>query len=201
MRSPRILSADTTRSVSGYSCSGERARAGAGRCRWRLPQSEVRVSARGWPVLRREFLLKGMTAGAAAGISVPALAAAPRAAAPERVNIVATAGTTQLVLSALMTRMGYFTEFGLAPNYINVADGNKVVAALISGAMDICPTVRIHAGARCHRQGRPAEDHCRRRHQEFLRRLQRQSRRQDAEGPGGSHPSAWAPWAASCTRP
>ena len=81
-------------------------------------------------MLRRQFVVRGLAAGAA-GAAAGAL---------ERVNIVATAGTTQLVLSALMTEMGYFTQLGLAPNYINVADGNKVVAALISGAMDICPT-------------------------------------------------------------
>jgi ABC-type nitrate/sulfonate/bicarbonate transport system substrate-binding protein len=57
-----------------------------------------------------------------------------------RVNIVSTSGTTQLVLSALLNRMGYFTQFGVAANTVSVADGNKVVAALVSGGMDICPT-------------------------------------------------------------
>ena len=91
-------------------------------------------------MLRREFLLNGLAAGAAVASAAPTPAAAPRAGALERVNVVTTAGTTQLVLSALMSDLGYFAEFGLAPNIINVADGNKVVAALISGSMDVCPT-------------------------------------------------------------
>ena len=94
-------------------------------------------------MLRREFVVRGLNAaaaGAAVALCRRTPAATPVRASPERVNIVATAGTTQLVLSALMAEMGYFAEFGLAPNTINVADGNKVVAALISGAADLCPT-------------------------------------------------------------
>ena len=87
-------------------------------------------------MLRREFVSKG-----AAAVALPALASC-RAAAPPlaRVNIVATSGTTQLVLSALLKQQGYFRELGIVPTFVNVADGNKVVAALVSGAADICPT-------------------------------------------------------------
>lgn len=90
-------------------------------------------------MLRREFLFKGMAAGAAT-IALPGMTAAQKVAPLQRVNIVMTSGTTNLVLSSLISRMGYFKQFGIVPNIINVADGNKVVAALISGDADICPT-------------------------------------------------------------
>jgi len=88
-------------------------------------------------MLRRELLFKGIAAGAAT-FALPRIASA--ATKPERINIVCTQGTTQLMLSAVINRMGYFSQFGLAPNIVNVADGSKVVAALVSGDMDICPT-------------------------------------------------------------
>jgi ABC-type nitrate/sulfonate/bicarbonate transport system substrate-binding protein len=85
--------------------------------------------------MRRREVLSGSVA------SVAGLAArdAPRAQ-DGRVNIVCSAGTTQLMLTALITRMGYFRQVGLSPNIVNVSDGAKIVAALISGQMDICPT-------------------------------------------------------------
>lgn len=87
-------------------------------------------------MLRRELLTYGTAAAAA--IALPAGAsAAPKS---DRINIICTAGTTQYMLSALIQKMGYFTEFGLVPNIVNVTDGSKVVAALVSGQMDICPT-------------------------------------------------------------
>jgi ABC-type nitrate/sulfonate/bicarbonate transport system substrate-binding protein len=90
-------------------------------------------------MLRREFLFNGMAAGAAAS-ALPETAPAQPAAPLPRINIIMTSGTTQLVLTALLDRMGYLRELGVAPNFVNVADGNKVVAALISGEMDLCPT-------------------------------------------------------------
>ena len=87
-------------------------------------------------MLRRQFL----SDGAACTLALPgvALAQAPRRL--ERVNIVSTAGTTNLVLAALIEQQGYFTQLGISPNYLTVADGNKTVAALMSGGADICPT-------------------------------------------------------------
>jgi ABC-type nitrate/sulfonate/bicarbonate transport system substrate-binding protein len=87
-------------------------------------------------MLRRDLLRHGLAAGAVASFAGTASSATKL----ERVNIVCTYGTTQLVLSALIKKMGYFAQFGLVPNIVNVADGSKVVAALISGQMDICPT-------------------------------------------------------------
>ena len=82
-------------------------------------------------MLRREFL--------ATGIACSAAAASAQRAPLEKINIVGTSGTTTLVMSALLARMGYLTEQGIAPNFINVGDGTKVVAALVTGAADICP--------------------------------------------------------------
>jgi ABC-type nitrate/sulfonate/bicarbonate transport system substrate-binding protein len=90
-------------------------------------------------MLRRQFLAQGIAAVAAAG-ALSQGACTRRSDPLQRVNIVSTSGTTQLVLTALLQQQGYFEQLGIAPNFINVADGNKVVAALISGDMDICPT-------------------------------------------------------------
>src|SRR5258706_7548658 len=91
-------------------------------------------------MLRREFLARGIAASAVAPIARPGPAAAQRAAPMQRINIVSTSGTTNLVISALINQRGYFRQLGIAPINVTVGDGSKVVAALISGAMDICPT-------------------------------------------------------------
>jgi len=97
-------------------------------------------------MLRRQFISDGLSAGAAAGLILPGTAAMAQAARTlpgrrlDKVNIVSTAGTTNLVLAALIERQGYFRDLGLEPNYLTVADGAKTVAALISGSADICPT-------------------------------------------------------------
>jgi ABC-type nitrate/sulfonate/bicarbonate transport system substrate-binding protein len=90
-------------------------------------------------MLRREFLIGSVAAGAATLQSLPAMTAAASAAPLGQVNIVGTSGTTNLVNSALMTRMGYLAQLGVTPNFISVGDGAKVVAALVSGTVDICP--------------------------------------------------------------
>jgi ABC-type nitrate/sulfonate/bicarbonate transport system substrate-binding protein len=64
---------------------------------------------------------------------------AVRSAGPDPVTIVSTSGTTNLVLTALLRQQGYLQALGIEPTFINVADGNKVAAALISGDVDICP--------------------------------------------------------------
>jgi ABC-type nitrate/sulfonate/bicarbonate transport system substrate-binding protein len=87
-------------------------------------------------MLRRD-LLKG--AGGAAALFLPGLAGCQRKAQPQQVNIVSTAGTTNLVIAELIRRMGYYEDLGVTANYATVGDGAKVVAALISGEMDICP--------------------------------------------------------------
>ncbi len=90
-------------------------------------------------MLRREFLINGVAAGAAMQLSRPTRAAARNSGALQRINIVGTSGLTSLVNTALIKRMGYLTQFGLSPTFINVSDGSKVVAALITGDADVCP--------------------------------------------------------------
>lgn len=90
-------------------------------------------------MLRREFLKIG--SGVVAGATLGGLVAcAPKAGASDTINIVSTSGTTSLVLTALMEDVGYLSELGVKANFINVADGNKVAAALISGHADLCPS-------------------------------------------------------------
>jgi ABC-type nitrate/sulfonate/bicarbonate transport system substrate-binding protein len=90
-------------------------------------------------MLRRQFLFNTAAAGAGMASALPLAASCARAAPPERVNIVLTSATTNLVLTALMEQTGYLAKLGIEPNFLTVADGNKVVAALVSGAADICP--------------------------------------------------------------
>ncbi len=91
-------------------------------------------------MLRRELFIKGIAAGAPAAFALSGLAACERPQLSNEINIVSTSGTTNLVLTALMEQMGYMKEFGVKPNFINVADGNKVVGALISRHADLCPS-------------------------------------------------------------
>ena len=90
-------------------------------------------------MLRREFLVNGFRAGTAA-LAMARTSSGQANTALRPVNLVSTAGTTNVVIAALISEMGYFKALGIAPNYITVGDGSKVVAALISGAADICPT-------------------------------------------------------------
>jgi ABC-type nitrate/sulfonate/bicarbonate transport system substrate-binding protein len=60
------------------------------------------------------------------------------AAAPTPVNIVNTAGTFAATVQQLMKDRRYLEDMGLKPNFISVADGSKVIGALVSGNADIC---------------------------------------------------------------
>lgn len=93
-------------------------------------------------MFRREFLARGAATGAAA-VALPTISCSRRPAILGEVNIILTAGTTNLVVTSLMAQMRYLEELGVAPKFINVADGNKVLAALISGSADICPAAGI----------------------------------------------------------
>lgn len=90
-------------------------------------------------MLRRDFLVSGVRTGTAA-LALARNSSAQQNTALKPVNIVSTAGTTNVVIAALISEMGYFKALGIVPNYLTVGDGSKVVAALISGAADICPT-------------------------------------------------------------
>lgn len=90
-------------------------------------------------MLRRDFLLKGAAASAAMPFAALPTARAQGSAPLQQVNIIGTSGLTSLVMSALLSRTGFLTELGVSANFTNVADGSKVVAALITGDADICP--------------------------------------------------------------
>jgi ABC-type nitrate/sulfonate/bicarbonate transport system substrate-binding protein len=57
---------------------------------------------------------------------------------PLSANIITTAGSVTLVLDALMKQEGFFTQMGVDATTQSVADGAKVVAALLNGAADLC---------------------------------------------------------------
>ena len=90
-------------------------------------------------MLRREFLIQGLAAGAVAPLAAPATTRAQGAASLPQINIIGTSGLTSQVMTALLTRKGYLAELGVAAKFTNVADGSKVAAALITGDADICP--------------------------------------------------------------
>lgn len=60
-------------------------------------------------------------------------------AALQGVSLIEPAGNLTMVEDALFKSRGYFTEFGVHPTLVNVADGSKILAALISGNADMCP--------------------------------------------------------------
>jgi ABC-type nitrate/sulfonate/bicarbonate transport system substrate-binding protein len=61
-----------------------------------------------------------------------------RAAAPQPVTIVNTAGTFAATVQQLMKDKRYLEELGLKPNFLSVGDGSKIIGALLSGEADIC---------------------------------------------------------------
>jgi ABC-type nitrate/sulfonate/bicarbonate transport system substrate-binding protein len=90
-------------------------------------------------MLHRRKLLR---AGAISGLALIARnlpSASAQGGNGRPVNIVNTSGSTNLVLGQLLKQEGFFKEFGLDPKVVNVSDGNRVMGALISGEMDICP--------------------------------------------------------------
>jgi ABC-type nitrate/sulfonate/bicarbonate transport system substrate-binding protein len=72
--------------------------------------------------------LGGMAALAGAGTAL---------AQTETVNIVGAAATAGAALQWIMKEKGFFKKFGLEPNIISVADGSKLMGAVIGGSSDI----------------------------------------------------------------
>lgn len=54
------------------------------------------------------------------------------------VNVVNTTGNTTLSLQHLIKQEGFFEDFDLDPQLLNVADGSKLMGALVSGSSDVC---------------------------------------------------------------
>jgi ABC-type nitrate/sulfonate/bicarbonate transport system substrate-binding protein len=61
-----------------------------------------------------------------------------RAADPEPVTIVNTAGTFAATVQQLMKDKRYLEELGLRPTFLSVGDGSKIMGALLSGEADVC---------------------------------------------------------------
>ncbi|HTM78428.1 MAG TPA: hypothetical protein VL133_12460, partial [Devosia sp.] len=84
----------------------------------------------------------------AGGAALVALAATPRLTMaagstplpdlPYEVDIVNTGSNATLVLQALLDQLGYFKEFNVRANTLNVGDGTKLMGSLISNQSDIC---------------------------------------------------------------
>ncbi len=88
-----------------------------------LPQSQS----------RRQILKTG--ASAAAGIYMPAIVSAV-AQTKHKLKIINTASNTVQTMQELVKQLGYFDEFGIEVEALNVSDGSKVMASLISGEVD-----------------------------------------------------------------
>lgn len=95
--------------------------------------------------LARRDILHG---GGALGLAGLAVAAGPFGiastacaadAALKPINLVNPAGTLTYTEQELLKSKGYFTEFGVRATILNVSDGAKILAALISGSGDMCP--------------------------------------------------------------
>ncbi|HEY6259780.1 MAG TPA: ABC transporter substrate-binding protein [Xanthobacteraceae bacterium] len=61
-----------------------------------------------------------------------------RAADPEPVTILNTAGTFAATVQQLMKDKRYLEELGLRPTFLSVGDGSKIIGAVLSGEADIC---------------------------------------------------------------
>jgi ABC-type nitrate/sulfonate/bicarbonate transport system substrate-binding protein len=69
-------------------------------------------------------------------LSVPAWSQAKPPLRPAR--IASAQGNQVVTMQELVQSQGYLEEFGIAPEILTVADGTKLIAALLSGGSDIC---------------------------------------------------------------
>src|SRR5882757_840726 len=86
---------------------------------------------------RRQVLGLGASLGAACladGVSNGSSLAQPMAP----LKVVNSAGVLGGAIQAVMKERGYGSEFGLDINYLNVADGSKIISSLIGGDGDVC---------------------------------------------------------------
>jgi ABC-type nitrate/sulfonate/bicarbonate transport system substrate-binding protein len=87
------------------------------------------------PIGRRRALQLGAAAAVTTGCTRQP---AKSASGPQPIRLVATAGAFAATVQQLMKDKGYLQEMGLAPSYLSVTDGTKVISALISGDADLC---------------------------------------------------------------
>ena len=86
--------------------------------------------------LHRRDMLRLGALGLAAAAGLPGLARAQGKL--DHVSIVGTLANTTATLQELMRQQGLFQTFGLDAEFVNVADGSKLMGALLSGSSDIC---------------------------------------------------------------
>ena len=85
-------------------------------------------------VNRRRSLGLGLSAASALALGARSFAAGP----PQKLKIVMTQGLTGLAVQEIAQSQGYFAQYGIEPEVLLVSDGGKCVAALISGASQLC---------------------------------------------------------------
>ena len=86
---------------------------------------------------RRDFVT-GAAAICAAAVTPVASRAQGSAKKLIDVRIINSNANAQLAFEELLKRQGYLETLGLNATTVNVADGSKVMAALLSGEMDVC---------------------------------------------------------------
>jgi ABC-type nitrate/sulfonate/bicarbonate transport system substrate-binding protein len=87
---------------------------------------------------RRRALILGAAALAAACTRSPNAGDKSGSTGRMPVRIVNTAATFAMTVQQLMKDKGYLEQLGLQPNFLSVADGSKIIGALLSGEADIC---------------------------------------------------------------
>jgi ABC-type nitrate/sulfonate/bicarbonate transport system substrate-binding protein len=87
---------------------------------------------------RREFIRRGGLLGfaAAAGLGLDNIEAS--AQSPGALKIVNLNGNLAPVLDELLKTGKYYEQFGVKAETLNVADGTKIIASLVSGNADLC---------------------------------------------------------------
>lgn len=88
--------------------------------------------------IRRRDVLKLAGAGAASVFSLSLLDRYAAAAEAVKVNIVNTSPNSAFTIQELLKQKHWLEDFGLQPTTLNVADGSKLMGALLSGSSDIC---------------------------------------------------------------
>ena len=89
------------------------------------------------PFDRRQVLQIG--AGALSGLAITpqAIAQAPKGGPLKPFALASSSGTFAGIFIDLMKKQGYMEKYGLAPEFIAVSDGSKVLSAVISGEVDM----------------------------------------------------------------
>jgi ABC-type nitrate/sulfonate/bicarbonate transport system substrate-binding protein len=82
----------------------------------------------------RRQLLHGAAGTAVAGL----VGAAPALAAPTPIKIANASGALTQTMTALMRQQRFLESFDLSPDILEVADGSKILGAVISNTVDVC---------------------------------------------------------------